>query len=168
MKMIALNIPTNTGLLLAASIFISACAGGPSIPPQIEDADSAPIQRELSTNEASVNTTAPETTAATASLLAAAQSALSDDQPKTAVAYLERAIRINSRDPNLWTQLSAAHLADGKLTAANQHARKAIALAGDDLTTQREAWLQMANIREIEGNDAEANAIRRRYKTIRG
>lgn len=155
-----------TPTLLFISLLLGACASSPERPP-IEDSSQAPIEREQPVVDTPTNTP-PQTTAATTSLLAAAMSALAEDQPKTAVAYLERAIRINPRDPSLWTQLSAAHLADGKLTAANQHARKAIALAGRNPITEREAWLQMANIRDAEGNAAEAEAIRRRYQNIQG
>ena len=110
----------------------------------------------------------PQSTAATATLLAAAKTAIEDDQPRNAVAYLERAVRIDPRNPELWIKLSAAHLADGNIAAANQHARKAIALAGDNDMLVRDAWLQMADIRDVEGNTAEARAIRRRYRSVSG
>ncbi len=111
---------------------------------------------------------APDTSAATLALLTAAQTAMADAQPQTAVTYLERAVRIDPRNATLWIELSAAHLADNNLAAANQHARKAIALAGQDRTLTRAAWLQMADIRDAEGNNGEADAIRRRFAAVRG
>lgn len=93
---------------------------------------------------------------------------MADAEPQTAVTYLERAVRIDPRNATLWIELSAAHLADNNLAAANQHVRKAIALAGQDQALTRAAWLQMADIREAEGNRSEADAIRRRFAALRG
>ena len=93
---------------------------------------------------------------------------MADAAPRTAITYLERAVRIDPRNAELWTELSAAHLADNNLAAANQHVRKAIALAGDDPALSRSAWLQMADIRQAEGNRSEADAIRRRFSAVRG
>ena len=159
-------------LLMCLAICLSACASGPTTPPQVKESSTAPIQRE-SEPVAEMETEAdvepiPQSTAATATLLAAAKTAIEDDQPRNAVAYLERAVRIDPRNPQLWIKLSAAHLADGNLAAANQHARKAIALAGDNDVLVRDAWLQMADIRDAEGNTAEARSIRQRYRSVSG
>lgn len=155
-------------LLVSLAIWLSACASGPTTPPQVEESASAPIQREVDPAPETDIESIPQSTAATATLLAAAKTALDDDQPRNAVAYLERAVRIDPRNPQLWIKLSAAHLADGNIAAANQHARKAIALAGNDTVLIRDAWLQMADIRDAEGNTSEAKAIRRRYRSVSG
>ena len=136
------------------------CAAAPYVPAP-PDSD-PPASAEIEQPEAD------STTLATATLLASASDALEQDDHQSAIAYLQRAIRIEPRDAELWVQLSAAHLLDGNLTAAHQHVRKAIALAGRDERLVRRAWLALADIREAEGNTAEADAIRRRYAVIRG
>ena len=136
------------------------CAAAPSVPaPPVSD---PPTRAEIEQPEAD------SSAIATATLLASASDALEQHDHHTAIAYLQRAIRIEPRDAELWVQLSAAHLLDGNLTAAHQHVRKAIALAGRDERLVRRAWLALADIRAAEGNTAEADAIRRRYEVVRG
>jgi hypothetical protein len=54
------------------------------------------------------------------------------------------------------------------LVSANQYARKAIALSASDPSQHRLAWLQLADIKDAEGQGAEARSIRRRYSSVRG
>ncbi|XOV84538.1 MAG: tetratricopeptide repeat protein [bacterium] len=149
-------------------LWLTGCATPPTTPPVIEDAGTPPVERDVEVAGTGDTQTAPDTSAATLALLAQAQKAMDDAAPQTAITYLERAVRIDPRNAQLWTQLSAAHLADNNLAAANQHIRKAIALAGEDPVLSRSAWLQMADIREAQGNRSEADAIRRRFAALRG
>lgn len=126
------------------------------------------MERDVDERSGETPDNTPDTSAATLALQSAAQIAMADAEPQTAVTYLERAVRIDPRNATLWIELSAAHLADNNLAAANQHVRKAIALAGQDQALTRAAWLQMADIREAEGNRSEADAIRRRFAALRG
>jgi len=157
------------------SVSLGACATSPTPPPVVAGEASAPIQREpvnrsapAATSGPTASAATPRPTAATASLLAAANSASEQQNFGDAISYLERAVRIEPRNANLWIELSDAHLASGNTTAANQHVRKAIALAGSDPALTRLAWLQLADVREAEGNRSEARAIRRRYSRERG
>jgi tetratricopeptide (TPR) repeat protein len=148
---------------------LTACATAPSQPPVVDQSQSAPIQREPVVTGKNDKSEPPiQSTAATASLLAAAASERANKNFDNAITYLERAVRIDPRNSTLWVELSNAHLANNDLNAANQHVRKAIALAGSDPVLLRQAWLQLADIREAEGNMSEARAIRRRYEAIRG
>jgi Flp pilus assembly protein TadD len=165
---------TRLFLIIVFSTALGACAVSPTTPPVVEDAG-APIEREPSTSDdtgdaaaAGRMTEATRPTAATASLLAAAQTASEERNFADAISYLERAVRIEPRNATLWIELSDAHLANGNTNAADQHVRKAIALAGADAALTRLAWLQLADVREAEGNLSEARAIRRRYAGLRG
>lgn len=157
-------------LYFALLLTLGACATSPSPPPVVEGEASAPIERDPANpaQSSEANPATPRPTAATAMLLAAAQTASQASNYADAVSYLERAIRIEPRNAALWIELSDAHLASGNTTAANQHVRKAIALAGSDPALTRRAWLQLADVREVEGNLSEAKAIRRRYAGVRG
>jgi tetratricopeptide (TPR) repeat protein len=105
---------------------------------------------------------------ATQTLLARANEALASQQPETAIMLLERAVRIEPREALLWIRLSRAHLAQGEMRAAFQHARKAIALAGSDSSKFSAAWLQLANVFTAQGKNAEAQQIRRRFSRSSG
>ncbi len=157
-------------LALGFALLLTACAspGGP--PPVVEEAGQAPIERETTSSDdgSGDRESRADTSSATLALVTEARSASAAENHANAVAYLERAVRIEPRNAELWIELSAAHLNNGNLAAANQHARKAIALAGSNERLGRLAWLQLADIREAEGSSAEANAIRRRYRTGEG
>ncbi len=157
------------GLLICCAAIISACATAPAPPPIEDGSTSAPIVRESAEpKDTQEQQSAPRPAAATTALLAAADEARATGDFNNAITYLERAVRIDPRNADLWVALSEAHLANSDLSAANQHARKAIALAGENPIQQQRAWLQLANIREAEGNLSEAQAIRRRYRSVSG
>ena len=161
---------SRNGIYFVVLLVLGACASSPTPPPVVEGTGSAPIERDSVSQPGAgdSSTTAPQTTAATATLLAAAATASEAQNYNDAISYLERAVRIEPRNPKLWIELSDAHLASGNTNAANQHVRKAIALAGNDGELTRQAWLQLADVREAEGNLSEAKAIRRRYARARG
>ena len=106
---------------------------------------------------------APPRSSAAQTLLARANTALRDEEPGTAIVLLERAVRIEPREAQLWIRLSKAHLAQGDTQIAFQHARKAIALAGSERNKQTAAWLQLASVYETQGRYGDAQTIRRRY-----
>ena len=98
------------------------------------------------------------------SLLAEASVAMLRNRNNEAILMLERAIRIRPRSPELWTRLSEAHLAENRLVVATQHIRKAIALASGSASATALAWLQLANIKEAQGEYGEAASIRARFQ----
>ena len=158
-------------------VLLQACANSPIQPEVVDKGANAPIQRESSQQpnaanqvdtEPSQTPAKPTSGAATASLLAEADKAEAANQPNSAVAYVERAIRIDPRNSDLWIKLSNLFLNQGNTNVANQHARKAIALANHSNTKSRAAWLQMARVKEAQGEKTEARAIRRRWSSVRG
>lgn len=162
------------GLLLAASL-ISGCAStGQQGPVIVEDnSRKAPpaASKPAVVKETPKIIPKPVTQSqngATQTLLARANEALASQQPETAIMLLERAVRIEPREALLWIRLSRAHLAQGEMRAAFQHARKAIALAGSDSSKFSAAWLQLANVFTAQGKNAEAQQIRRRFSRSSG
>ena len=118
-------------------------------------------------------TASPTETSATFALLSSADEALAGKQPEQAILLMERAVRIEPRNFELWIRLSRAHLASGNLAPAIQHARKAIALAEissseSSRANQAKAWLQYAKVLDAQGNTREAASIRSRYRRQRG
>ena len=153
---------------LTAYLSLAACASAP-LPP-----NPAPSTKATAPTVERRKPAPPKTnTDATFALLSAADTALNAAQPKRAILLLERAVRIEPRNFELWIRLSRAHLATDNLNAAMQHARKAIALAdiAVDITTdaaRAKAWLQYAEVLEQRGQTQEADSIRRRYTQQRG
>lgn len=142
-------------------------APGPS--PDVQESEAAPPP--IVRNPASTDTSPPQAanpSRATSTLLAAADAASANADHARAVVHLERAVRIDPRNPRLWVRLSKAHADNGDLDRARQHARKAIALASTDPAAAQTAWLHMADIEEAQGNRAEAASIRRRYARLSG
>lgn len=154
--------------IFISACVLAACGSNPVAPPVSDASTQAPIERTpVQPDVANDPAQPPATDEATALLLAQATAAEEVDEHDNARVYLERAIRLQPRNPELWTALAKSHLNTGNLAAANQHVRKAIALAGNDETQVRFAWLTMADIREAEGQTVEAASIRRRYSRIR-
>ena len=135
---------------------------------------SSRIGRRTNIRDSSPQTCGAKTQiSATFALLSQADSALNAEQPKRAILLLERAVRIEPRNFELWIRLSRAHLATHNLVAAKQHARKAIALADANASSAIEgarakAWLQYAEVLEYAGQESEAASLRQRYRKRRG
>ncbi len=75
-----------------------------------------------------------------------------------AVASLERALRVDSRDPLLWHQLARLRLTQGRYGMAADLAAKSNALAGTNRELKRENWSLIAEARRAEGDSAGARA----------
>lgn len=104
----------------------------------------------------------------TLALLQQSQRAVDAGNLDEAIAYVERAIRMNPRDPELWLRLAELQLSADHPASAAQVARKAIALAGSGSEVQRKAWLVVADARERQGDVEEAARIRTQWRTYRG
>jgi tetratricopeptide (TPR) repeat protein len=154
-------------ICLAAYLTLAACASAPTPNPAPSAKATAPAVERRQPAPPKTNTDA------TFALLSKADTALGAAQPKRAILLLERAVRIEPRNFELWIRLSRAHLATDNMNAAMQHARKAIALADvavgvTTATAQAKAWLQYAEVLEYRGQKQEAASIRRRYGQQRG
>lgn len=74
----------------------------------------------------------------------------------SAVASIERAIRIEPRNATLYYKLAVLRLKQSKPRLAEDLARKAALLAVNDNTLKRHSWLLIANARELQKNVAGA------------
>ena len=160
-----------------ASIFLalllSACASTTTKPAPARGDTPITTANPAPSTPAPNRTESPTKTSATFALLSAADEALAGKQPEQAILLMERAVRIEPRNFELWIRLSRAHLASGNLAPAIQHARKAIALAEissseSSRANQAKAWLQYAKVLDAQGNTREAASIRSRYRRQRG
>jgi tetratricopeptide (TPR) repeat protein len=69
-----------------------------------------------------------------------------------AVVVMERALRIDSRNPTLTYKLAQLRIKQNKPQQAEELAGKAALLAGSDLDLKRKSWLLIAEARQMQQN----------------
>ena len=83
-----------------------------------------------------------------------------------AASTLERAIRIDSRNPVLWHHLASVRFAEGDFAQAEQLAAKSNSLASGNRALQARNWLLIADARRSRGDAAGARAAEQRVRTL--
>jgi len=84
-----------------------------------------------------------------------------------AAATLERALRIETRNPRLWLELAQVRLASGDPAQAEQLAVRASSWAGDDRSLRAASWQLIAESRTARGDQdgaREATARAQQYQ----
>jgi Flp pilus assembly protein TadD len=84
----------------------------------------------------------------------------------SAAATLERAIRIDSRNPVLWHHLASVRFAEGEFVQAENLAAKSNSLAPGNRALQIRNWLLIADARRSRGDSAGASAAEQRVRTL--
>ena len=95
----------------------------------------------------------------------AEQQANNGDLPAAAMT-LERAIRIDSRNPVLWHHLASVRLAEGDAIQAEQLAKKSNALAAGNFALQARNWGLIAEARRTRGDASGAQAAERQKQAL--
>lgn len=122
-----------------ALLLLSACAGLPGQPAAgKQPGEPSPVARRAEPADLPMAGQAERNPAVRALLVEAQQHRAAGDPARSAVS-LERALRIDARDPDLWLELARVHVDLGDWSAAGQFARKARRLAGVDEALAREA-----------------------------
>jgi predicted Zn-dependent protease len=75
-----------------------------------------------------------------------------------AAAGLERALRIEPRNPRLWQELARVRLKQGQFAQAESVAARSNSWAGDDRALRAENWRLIAQSREARGDREGAKA----------
>jgi tetratricopeptide (TPR) repeat protein len=110
----------------------------------------------------------PRQDPATLALLSQSDRALASGNVEEAIAYVERALRMNGQDVDLWLRLAELQLSNARAATAEQLAQRAIAMAGSRVDWQRRGWLIVADAKEAQGHWDEAERIRAQWRTYRG
>jgi predicted Zn-dependent protease len=100
----------------------------------------------------------PPQTPAVASLLASARTDAAAGRLVSAAASLERALRIEPRNPLLWQELARVRLRQGDYAQAESVAARSNSWAGNDTRLRAENWRLIAQAREARGDAAGARA----------
>ena len=96
--------------------------------------------------------------AAVASLLDSARQDVAAGRLANAAASLERALRIEPRNPRLWQELARVRLQQGEYAQAESVAARSNSWAGGDNRLRAENWRLIAQAREARGDAAGARA----------
>lgn len=158
---------------LAALLLMTGCAArAPLSPPRPAPPVSAPLPTTPSPAEpgflpplepslippAAPPVTVPSENAAVMALLRKSQNQSSAGQWEAAGASLERALRIEPRNPVLWQKLARVRLAQQDYPQAENLAAKSSALAGNDRRLRAENWRIIGEARSKRGDRAGAKA----------
>lgn len=95
---------------------------------------------------------------AVAGLMESARSEAAAGNLASAAASLERAIRIEPRNPRLWHELARVRLKQGQYAQAESVAARSNSWAGDDRALRAENWRLIAESRRARGDEDGAKA----------
>ncbi len=125
------------GLVIAMFVLLAGCAGF---------INQGPEGTPVSDNTAVVE------------LVNAAHTASTNGKPDIAVASLERALRIEPRNPALWQELAKLQLQQGQYQQAEGLAARSNGWAGNDKTLRAENWRIIGEARLKRGDYPGAQA----------
>jgi predicted Zn-dependent protease len=138
-------------ILLALAAILGGCATVPAPAPESSPAPaSAPAA-------APAHGTRGENIAI-ASLLEGARTDAAAGRLTNAAASLERALRIEPRNPHLWQELARVRLKQGDYAQVESVAARSNSWAGGDHALRAENWRLIAQAREARGDAAGAKA----------
>jgi predicted Zn-dependent protease len=163
-------IPAWGGLLCI--LLLGGCTGmsGGQLPPVVDQGvPGAETYRYPETGAASQ--TAPRAPArveppAVVALLEHAEQQANAGDLESAAVTLERAIRIDSRNPILWHHLATVRLAEGEPQQAEQLAIKSNSLAAGNHALQARNWELIAQARRSRGDTSGARSADRQARAL--
>jgi predicted Zn-dependent protease len=145
--------------LLIALVLLAGCETlpeTPSAPPPASPPETAPPpQAEVPPPPVA----RPENTAV-AGLMETARADAAAGKLSTAAAALERALRIEPRNPRLWQELARVRLQQRQFVQAESVAARSNSFAGSDNALRAENWRLIAQSRESRGDEEGARAAR--------
>ena len=98
-------------------------------------------------------------------LMAQAQKQTASGNYSVAAASLERALKIDPNNPQLWVELGKVRKAEGNYPQAENMARKALTMAAGDNKSQSAAWQLIADSYRARGKNEEAVQAQKRANT---
>ncbi len=108
----------------------------------------------------------PSSNPAVIALLDKARADASAGQSPNATATLERALRIEPRNPVLWQELAMVKLENGDYAQAENFAARSNTWAGANKRLQAKNWRIISEARELRGNNEGAQAALQRARAL--
>lgn len=147
---------------LAVVVALAGCATAPPEPEPEEPAvDEQPFDPDGSVRHTVDNE-------AVALLWEQAEDARRNDEPKSAIGALERALRVAPEDPVLWSRLAELQLERGEHGVAENLAARSNSLAEERRLLRYRNWLIIAAAREQRGDEEGARQAQAEADRIRG
>ena len=147
---------------LIALVLLAGCETLPETPPAAPPAtppETAPTPPPPQT-EAPPPPIARAENTAVAGLMETARADAAAGKLSNAAAALERALRIEPRNPRLWQELARVRLQQRQFVQAESTAARSNSFAGTDSALRAENWRLIAQSREARGDDDGARAAR--------
>ncbi|HXM81837.1 MAG TPA: tetratricopeptide repeat protein [Burkholderiales bacterium] len=138
---------------IALAALLAGCATAPGPEPElppVQTPETAPAPRSENV--------------AIAGLMESARADVAAGRLANAAASLERALRIEPRNPRLWQELARVRLKQGQYAQAESVAARSNSWAGSDNALRAENWRLIAEAREARG-DAEGARQARELST---
>ena len=165
--------------LLVAGLLLQACSTPlpprplpPHEPPPVVDRTSPePLQQPVPVQSVPVQPqprkhTVSSHSPAVVALLGQAEAQANGGDLASAAGSLERALRIDPRNPVIWYHLATVRLEQGEPAQAEQLAVKSTSLAGGNRVQQARNWRLIAQARQAQGNPDGALAAERRAREL--
>jgi tetratricopeptide (TPR) repeat protein len=103
---------------------------------------------------------------AAAALVNEARQEAANGDPQLALSTVERALRIEPKNPLLWLILGQAHQGAGQYDLAGSMGRKALQLAAGDTSVQSRAWRLIGDSLRARGRNQQADEAYARADTL--
>jgi Tfp pilus assembly protein PilF len=134
-------------LIAILSLLILAACAGVQPPAPVETRQPVPPP-----------TSAPSESPAIVALLDGAHADVAAGRLASAAASLERALRIEPRNPRLWNELARVRLKQGDYAQAENTAARSNSWAGGDKALRADNWRLIAQSRDARGDSSGAKA----------
>jgi tetratricopeptide (TPR) repeat protein len=145
-------------VIAALLIFLAACATTPEGPP---GAPSEPVPPAPPPTAEPAPPPIPRSeNIAVAGLMESARADAAAGKLSTAAASIERALRIEPRNPRLWQELARVRLQQAQFVQAENMAARSNSYAGTDNAVRAENWRLIAQAREARGDADGARSAR--------
>jgi predicted Zn-dependent protease len=132
-------------------LLFAGCASAPAPTPTPAPPSSAPAPTPVPVPETSAKP-APHENVAVAGLLQSARSDSASGRLTNAAATLERALRIEPRNPRLWQELARVRLKQGEYAQAESVATRSNSFGANDNALRAENWRLIAQARDARGD----------------
>jgi tetratricopeptide (TPR) repeat protein len=143
-------------LLVLLIAFMAGCATPPESPPGPQEPGGAAVPP--SPPEPAPPPIARSENVAVAGLMESARADAAAGKLSTAAASIERALRIEPRNPRLWQELARVRLQQAQFAQAENMAARSNSWAGSDNALRAENWRLIAQTREARGDADGARA----------
>jgi Flp pilus assembly protein TadD len=145
--------------LLIALVLLAGCETVPETPPAAPPA-TPPETAPSPQTDAPPPPVARSENTAVAGLMDTARVDAAAGKLSTAAAALERALRIEPRNPRLWQELARVRLQQRQFVQAESTAARSNSFAGSDGALRAENWRLIAQSREARGDEEGARSAR--------